>query len=133
MMTATHDTTTADRQTAPDYVAILTAYLLEHGDIKAVRVSSAQARGAAKAYSYWGAVRYVVTLTRDGVPSMQAQERASSDRRSTAGAERDADDLADREDRIRIYGIGRTSAREAEAILAQVIPLVDRIVNSLTR
>lgn len=121
-------TMTTDHQTAPDYVAILTTYLREHGDIKAVRVSSAQARGAAKQYSYWGAVRYIVTLTRDGVPSMQAQERASSDRRSTAGAERDADDLAVREDRIRIYGIGRTTAREAKAILTQAMPIVDRLV-----
>ena len=91
---------------ALDYVAILTTYLSAHGDIAAVRVSSAQAQGAAKAYSYLGAVRYVVTLARDGHPSLQPRERASSDRRSVTGAERDADDIAVSEDRVVISEIG---------------------------
>ena len=113
-----------------DYVAILTAYLLEHGDIRAVRVSSAQARGAAKDYSYWGAVRYRVRLRKDGVPTAQATESASSDRRSTAGAERDADELAVREDRVRVYGIGEVSQSEARQILAQVLPTVERMMEA---
>jgi hypothetical protein len=57
----------------------------------AVRVSSAQARGAAKAYAYWGAVTYYAARRRDGVWTWRATGRAGSDRRSVAAAERDAE------------------------------------------
>lgn len=110
-----------------DYVAILASYLRERGDILAVRVSSAKARGRGKRYNYWGAVRYIVTLTSIGEPTLRAKERASSDRRSTAGAERDANDIALREGRIKVSGLGRPTADEAQCIVASVMPQVDRL------
>lgn len=93
--------------------AALQHYITIHGPIQAVRVSSAQARGAAKQYPYWGAVRYEIRLRqRDGVPVAVAQERASSDRRSRRLAEQDASDIADREGRIEIDTIGEIRATE---------------------
>ncbi len=98
---------------------ILTAYIHCHGPIRAARVSSAQARGAAKRYSYWGAVRYQIRLTPHG-PSSIATERASSDRRSKRLADRDCDELEDRENRIRVYTIGRLCEASANGILTQL-------------
>lgn len=73
----------------------LRQYLVDHGPQACVRVSSAQARGAAKKYSYWGAVRYELRLVgRDDHPSLIPQERASSDRRSIDLAIRDAEAMA---------------------------------------
>lgn len=73
-----------------DYVQILTELLAKHGPIKAVRVSSAKAKGNAKNYAYWGAVTYTIRLSRDGRPIAMADHAASSDRRTFRGAERDA-------------------------------------------
>src|SRR5690349_12917656 len=78
------------------------------GPIPTVRVSSAQARGAAKGYAYYGAARYEIRLTkRDGYPANIAQERASSDRRSLRLAKDDADKIAEREGRICAQTIGQ--------------------------
>ena len=93
--------------------------LREGGPLRAVRVSSAQARGAAKKYAYWGATRYHVRIARAGHITCVPIERATSDRRSTAGAERDADALAVAEGRIWAPGLGKVSAR-AVARLAGV-------------
>jgi len=79
-----------EAQQARDSLAL---HIRAHGPIPCVRVSSAKTHAS---YSYWGAVRYRVELTRDGDPTYRAEERASSDRRSVAGAERDAKALAQR-------------------------------------
>lgn len=86
--------------------ALLAYHIRTHGPIPTVRVSSAQAKGAAKGYSYWGAVRYEIRITRDGLPANRPLERASSDRRSIAGAERDLADLAEREGREECQTLG---------------------------
>lgn len=90
------------------------------GSIRSARVSSAQARGAAKGYAYWGAVRYVIRLDRNGHPVNVARERASSDRRSYRLAERDCAEMCDRESRIECYRIGKLSWADADAILRQL-------------
>jgi hypothetical protein len=102
----------------------LTSLLVHHirtrGPIKTARVSSAQAKGNAKRYSYWGAARYQVRLTADGQPTNAACERASSDRRSERLAERDCEELCDREGRIRVQHIGRLSEDQCRELLAEI-------------
>lgn len=83
--------------------SLLAYHIRKHGPIPTVRVSSAQ---AACDYAYWGAVRYEIRLTRAGLPSNRPLERARSDRRSKAGARRDAARLADREGRRPCQRIG---------------------------
>jgi hypothetical protein len=68
--------------------------------IQCVRVSSAQAMGSAKQYSYWGAVRYEIRRNKKGQLTFIAQERASSDRRSYRLAEKDAEEIANSENRL---------------------------------
>lgn len=95
-----------------------------HGPIQTVRVSSAQARGAAKRYSYWGVARYEIRLSRDGQPINVALERASSDRRSLRLAEQDAARLARRERRVVCQEIGRLSEDAAVRVLRDLSALV---------
>lgn len=97
--------------------------ILTHGHIPTVRVSSAQARGRAKRYSYWGAARYEIRLSRDGQPSNVALERASSDRRSLRLAEQDAARLARRERRVVCQEIGRLSEDAAARVLRDLSAL----------
>lgn len=97
----------------------LTAMVRDNGPIKTVRVSSAQARGAAKRYAYWGAVRYELRLTKAGTLSHVALNRAGSDRRSVRLAEEDADALAERIDALRCdLRPGPVDEGDAAAILA---------------
>lgn len=104
----------------PTAVETLRQVLAARGEIPAVTVSSAQASGAAGAYPYYGAVRYVVRLTCWGYPTLSAEERARSDRRSRALAVSDARDLAEAEGRIVVEAKrGRISEDTAEAILAE--------------
>jgi len=99
----------------------LAAYIRVHGPIGTVRVSTAQAKGLAKRYAYWGAVRYEITLRRDGMPTHVALERASSDRRSYRLAEKDADHIADREDRIYVeWGPGALDEQQCKDILERL-------------
>lgn len=84
----------------------LTEYVKLNGPIKSARVSSAQAKGAAKKYAYWGAVRYQIRLTKAGHLSNVARERASSDRRSENLAHKDCWELAEKENRIILQNIG---------------------------
>ena len=56
--------------------------------VKVLRVSSAQARGAAKQYSYWGIVPYEAVRTADGVWRARACRRACSEYRSLDKARR---------------------------------------------
>lgn len=108
------------REIAADHaraLEILRPYL----PIPTVRVSSAQARGAAKQYAYWGAVRYEIRETADGrAVSNIPLERASSDRRSERLAGQDADGIAGREGRIVWQRIGRLSATLAREIVADL-------------
>lgn len=89
----------------------------EGGPLRVARVSSAQARGAAGRYPYWGAVRYAVRITRAGHLSSVALERASSDRRSIRLAEKDCDEMAAREGRCPAGWLGQVSAH---AIVAEM-------------
>lgn len=91
------------------------AYLAAGGKILTVRVSSAQARGAAKKYAYYGAVRYELRLV-NGAVSNCALERASSDRRSRALAEADAEQIARREGRFIVQRIGRCTSEDLAEI-----------------
>jgi hypothetical protein len=76
------------------HIETLKTLIATRGPISCVRVSSARARGIARRYPYWGAVRYVVRLRADGTPTYAAVGRAASDRRSERLAERDAEALA---------------------------------------
>jgi len=108
-----------------EYFRILKNILLAHrirtrGPISAIRVSSAQALGNAKKYSYWGAVRYEIRLRkRDNIPIAVACERASSDRRSYAYAVRDAEKIAEIEGRVMIKSIGALSEQEIQDCLTR--------------
>lgn len=104
--------------------------ILTHGPIPTVRVSSAQARGRAKLYSYWGATRYEIRLTRDGQPSNVALERASSDRRSLRLAQRDASEIARRERRVECQEIGRLSEAAAARVLRDLSALAMDVVEA---
>src|SRR5690606_22627219 len=85
------------------------------GSIGTVRVSSAQ---SSTKYSYWGAVRYELRLTAKGAVTHTATERASSDRRSVAGAKRDARALVAREGRLYLgTELGRISEASARGII----------------
>jgi hypothetical protein len=97
----------------------LSTYIAEHGPIPCVRVSSAQASGTAK-YSYWGAVRYTIDLSKNGTPCARAVERASSDRRSYRLAEQDADIAAAKAGGVRLQTIGELSETDAASVLDQL-------------
>lgn len=95
------------------YLEILTKHIEANGPIKTARVSSAQ---SATKYSYWGAARYEIRITKAGHLSNVALERASSDRRSKRLAQQDCDALCEREGRIYWHGIGRLTERDAALI-----------------
>lgn len=101
-----------------------------HGPIPTVRVSSAQARGAAKQYAYWGAARYEIRLSRDGQPINVALERANSDRRSRRLAQQDAAELARRERRVCCPEIGRLSEAAAARVLRALSASADQVAPS---
>jgi hypothetical protein len=103
--------------TTTSALTTLAEYLARHGAIKTVRVSSAQAKGYAKNFAYWGAVRYCLRLDREGRPVNVALERARSIRRSEALAYEDAQELAEREGRIPCQRIGRLTEEDAREVL----------------
>jgi hypothetical protein len=87
------------------------------GPLRAVRVSSAQARGYAKQFAYWGAVRYRVQWSaKHNWPVAVPVERASSDRRARHLAEQDAYELADRENRFILRSIGKLTPEEVREL-----------------
>lgn len=98
----------------------LKKYIIKNGPIKSIRVSSAQAKGAAKKFNYWGAVRYEICLTKNGNISNIAIERASSDRRSEQLAWQDAEKIASAEGRIFCQTIGKLSDLEIKNILIEI-------------
>ena len=89
----------------------------QHGPIPSVRVSSAQAKGRAKQYSYWGAVRYEIRINRRGNVSNCPLERATSDRRSQRLARDDALRIADDESRIFCSCLGELSRMDQARVL----------------
>ena len=99
-------------------IDILADVIRAHGPIPTVRVSSAQ---SGTRYNYWGAVRYELRLTRDGRVANIAQERASSDRRSRRLAERDAEEIAEREGRIELQTIGTVGPSTAASVVDDLI------------
>lgn len=100
--------------------AILAEHIRKHGPIRTVRVSSAQAKGWAKGFPYWDAVRYRLRLDRKGRPVNVPLERAASIRRSYALAEEDALELADKEGRVRLQRIGRLDEHECLSVLIEI-------------
>lgn len=100
----------------------LSQLLRKRGAIPAARVSSAQARGNAKNYSYWGAVKYEIRIANNGKPSLIPLERASSDRRSYPLAEMDAKNMAQKINGIYVSNMppGQLRERQAEMILEMV-------------
>lgn len=102
--------------------AMLAWHIKKNGTIPTVRVSSAQAKGAAKHYAYWGAVRYEIGVNRAGLPTNRALERASSDRRSRRLAESDAAAIAKEEGRLGCDRIGVIPEASCESWLADIYP-----------
>lgn len=102
------------------YTKALARFIRARGPVPTVRVSSARARGRAKAYAYWGAVRYEITLDAGGHPQNRALCRATSDRRSRRLALEDAAYLASAERRVMLQAIGRLSEEESAYILEQL-------------
>lgn len=101
---------------------LLASAIRVNGPLRTIRVSSAKARGAAKKFPYWGAVRYEVRLRkRDGAPVHVAVERASSDRRSQRLAEADAQSIASSEGRIWLHPIGEVSDANAQTLVKRII------------
>lgn len=89
--------------------------------IKCVRVSSAQARGRAKQYAYWGVARYEVRLGAGGTLVATCVRRASSDRRSYRLAQNDAL----KSGLPMITSIGRLRKQDATTIIAWAIGRLD--------
>lgn len=88
------------------------AYISAHGPIPAYRVSSASpvtSRSGAH-YRYWDVVPYAVYLV-GGRPSARPMGRASRKYASRAKAERIAREMAERDDRVVIDGIGSDLTR----------------------
>lgn len=97
----------------------LARYIRHHGHVRTARVSSAQASGAAKSYSYWGVARYHITTgARDGLPINVPVERAASDRRAWHLAYDDLLAVCEAEHRIECQRIGHLSERDAAAIIS---------------
>jgi hypothetical protein len=95
--------------------------IIDHGPIVYYRVSSAQARGVAGRYPYYGAVRYEITLGPDELPRALATYRATSDRRSLRLAELDADRLAQKNGALRLQvPAGRIDEQTAKVILREL-------------
>ena len=88
-----------------------------HGPVACTRASSAQ---SSTQYSYWGAVRAEIRLTKLGWLSLVSLERATSDRRSKLLACEDARRLALRERRVSVgrARLGRVSEEFAARVLA---------------
>lgn len=107
---------------ADDPLEILAAVIRASGPIPAARISSAQARGRAKQYSYWGVVPYEIRLNRAGQPTACPRGRASSDRRSYERAVRDLENFCERTGRVPVRGLGALTAGEAKDVLQRLGP-----------
>lgn len=97
-----------------------------NGPIQTARISAAQAKGNAKNYLYWDAVRYELRIAKAGHVSNAPLERASSMRRSLRLAQQDLASLCEAESRIQVQDIGRISEAEAQWITAKLDPTAAR-------
>lgn len=105
--------TTEDPLVRAAQEARISEWLAEHGEIPAVWCPSAQSRGAARKYPYWGAVHYrIVAASEHEYPTAIARGRTSSDRRSYQLRQRDAKALAKEIEGIVIDSIGRLSPED---------------------
>lgn len=98
---------------------LLRAILAREKQIKTVRVSSAQARGIAKEYAYWGAVRYNIVLGRKNMIINRPLEKASSHRRSKSLAYVDALHIAYNEKRIILQTIGKLEDKDIGHVIGE--------------
>lgn len=89
-----------------DHILLIKQYIHKYGPILAYRVSSAQARGRAKKFAYWGAAQYEIRVAKNGNIKAVVVYGASSDRRSFRLAQKDAEELADIRGAIVITDIG---------------------------
>ena len=112
---------TTNTNTLMSATQILSDMLRACGSVGLVRLSSAQ---SGTKYSYWGAPRYELALTRDGRPMVRAEERASSERRSRRLAEQDATERAQAEGRVYVgqCRVGTLRDTDAEAMLRLILP-----------
>lgn len=94
--------------------------ILSHTSIPAIRVSSAQARGKAKNYAYWGTAEYALCLSRAGLPQARVVSGASSDRRSQDLAWKDAHRRAGEVHGVLCQAIGALSDVDAHSALIQL-------------
>jgi hypothetical protein len=100
-------------------IAQLYQIILYRGPISNVRVSSAQARGKAKGYAYWGVAGYELKILASGWVGNVATSRAQSSRRSLRLAQIDAENTG-----LPQFGfIGRLSEQQAEAVLKILRPI----------
>ncbi len=98
--------------------AFLIDYLRAHPNgVPTCRVSSAQAKGAAKLYSYWGVALYRVRLSADGQPVHVCTRRAGSDRRTRDGAMQDATATG----RLVLCSLGRLTDAECELVVTDLV------------
>lgn len=106
---------------AASALSVLSVIVAAQGSIPTVRVSSAQARGAAKRYAYWGAARGEIRARKsDGALTCLSVERASSDRRSQLLAEDDADNIAEKEGRVFYQHLGQLDEAGARILLRRM-------------
>jgi hypothetical protein len=106
-------------ETKTTAIEFLTDLLKREGPLKAVRVSSPTARGADKAFSYWGIAHYEIKLSRRGMPTNLAIDRANSGRHSCALTLTDAQNLAKRQKWIVLQQIGMLTEADAREVLHQ--------------
>jgi hypothetical protein len=93
----------------------LVAHLRRGGTIPAARCSSAQARGKAARYSYWGATSYVIRWSEDSMRAVAvAESRATSARRSHRLAIEDTCALAKERGGIVIESTGALSQADLD-------------------
>jgi hypothetical protein len=86
---------------------------LQNNIIPAIRISSAQAKGRAKQYAYWGIARYEIGWSKKhNLPVSRCVGRARSDRRSIRKAEQDADEIIEASNCLLIASIGVLSTTE---------------------
>lgn len=87
-------------------------------EIPAIRISSAQASGAAKKYSYWGCAPYTVRVdAAHGTITLRAEGRAPSARRSYRLA---AQDCTARAARAGVLDIGQWPLRRGQRLAAML-------------
>lgn len=98
-------------------LANLYRFVKAHGPIHVARTSSAQARGKAKNYPYWGTAHYKIRESSKGGLTCAVVSGASSSRRSYRLAQQDSEALALELGGICWNGIGEINDLTAECII----------------